>query len=260
MRPNCWRLLSALPRSGAHNMARDVALMHRARETGEIVFAVYGWSNPTLSLGRNQRANGCYDLDRMKSMGVDVVRRPTGGRALLHHRELTYSVTAPLEFGASLRESYERINRILIAGLRQLGVGASVATVTAPSLPPTDIPCFATPTRGELISDGRKLVGSAQWRNDGALLQHGSILIDDDQSMIQSFSVGADDREPIPAPATLKNALGREPDPSEIANAMFDSVRRLEDSAAEFLDESEVSAATLREVPHFENELWTWRR
>src|SRR5438105_3671850 len=186
-----WRLLDAPSRRGAENMARDVALMRRAKETGEVVFSVYGWSQPTLSVGRNQRANGCYDRERLQAMRVDVVRRPTGGRALLHHRELTYSVTAPLEFSASLRESYERINRILLFGLQQLGVGASVASGVGAALPPTDVPCFAAPARGELVSDGRKLVGSAQCRDDGALLQHGSILIDDDQSMIGLFSVGA---------------------------------------------------------------------
>ena len=255
-----WRLLSVSSRRGAENMARDVALMHRAKETGEVVFSVYGWSKPTLSLGRNQRAEGCYDRKKMHAMGIDVVRRPTGGRALLHHRELTYSVTAPIEFSPSLREAYERINQILLSGLQRLGVGASVAAGIGSAIPPTDIPCFATPARGELVSDGRKLVGSAQWRDAGALLQHGSILIEDDQSMIPLFSIGADDREPIPMPATLTDALGRAPDFSEIAELMFESVRELEDSAAEALDESEIFSATLGEVPHFENELWTWRR
>src|SRR4029079_9952012 len=127
-----WRLLSVPPRDGAENMARDVALMNRARETGEIVFSVYGWRQKTLSLGRNQRAKGCYDLDRMREMGVDVVRRPTGGRALLHHREVTYSVTAPIRQGDSLRDSYERINRISLMGLQQLGVRASVAEPDGP--------------------------------------------------------------------------------------------------------------------------------
>src|SRR6185295_14167086 len=140
-----WRLMSVGPRNGAENMARDVALMDRARNTGEIVFSVYGWTQKTLSLGRNQRAKGCYDLGRMRAMGVDVVRRPTGGRALLHHREVTYSVTAPLDQGDSLRDSYERINRILLFGLRTLGVKASVADPTGPAALPTDTPCFATP-------------------------------------------------------------------------------------------------------------------
>lgn len=255
-----WRLLSAPPRSGAENMARDVALMARARESGEIVFSVYAWTQPTLSLGRNQRAKGCYDLERMRAMGVEVVRRPTGGRALLHHREVTYSVTSPLEQSDSLRESYERINRILLTGLRQLGVRASIADSKTPSVPPTDIPCFATPAQGELISDGRKLVGSAQWRDDKALLQHGSILIEDDQALIPLFSLRSDNGEPLPVPATLASALGRAPDVAEVSNALFDAVRALEDVDAITLDESQVRSGMLAELPHFENELWTWRR
>jgi lipoate-protein ligase A len=241
-------------------MARDVALLGRARESGENVFSVYGWAQPTLSLGRNQRAKGCYDLECMRAMGVEVVRRPTGGRALLHHREVTYSVTSPLEHGDSLRESYERINRILLTGLRQLGVRVSVADSKTPAAPPTDIPCFATPARGELVSDGRKLVGSAQWRDDRALLQHGSILIEDDQSLIPLFSIGLDNREPVPVPATLTGALGRAPDVAEVSNALFDGVRALEDADAVTLDESEVRSLMLAELPRFENELWTWRR
>jgi lipoate-protein ligase A len=241
-------------------MARDVALMGRARETGEIVFSVYGWTRPTLSLGRNQRANGCYDLERMREMGVDIVRRPTGGRALLHHREVTYSVTSPLDHDESFRESYERINRILLAGLRRLGVPASVADSTTPALAPTDIPCFATPARGELVSDGRKLVGSAQWRDERALLQHGSILIENDQSLIPLLSIGSDNHEAVPTPATLASALGRAPDAAEVSAVLFDVVRALEDADAVVLDESEVRSRMLAELPRFENELWTWRR
>jgi lipoate-protein ligase A len=241
-------------------MARDVALLGRARATGETVFSVYGWTRPTLSLGRNQRAAGCYDVDRMRTMGIDIVRRPTGGRGLLHHREVTYSVTAPIEAGDTLRESYERINNILLYGLERLGVGASVAAPEGPAPRPTDAPCFATPARGELVTGGRKLVGSAQWREDGALLQHGSILIEDDQSLIAEFSLGANGSATIPRPATLAAALGRVPSTGEIRDALFDAVRHLEDPDASPLDESEVRARTRAELPRFENELWTWRR
>src|SRR5688572_7895873 len=121
-----WRYLVAPPRNGAENMARDVGLMRRARETGESVFSIYGWAQPTLSLGRSQAAAGCYDLERMRSLCIDVVRRPTGGRALLHHREVTYSVTAPLVAGITPRSFYDRINSILLAALARLGVGASL--------------------------------------------------------------------------------------------------------------------------------------
>src|SRR3954466_12069034 len=92
-----WRLLVTPPASGPENMALDEALMARAIETGEWVLRVYSWATPTLSLGRNQTARGRYDLGRIRERGLGVVRRPTGGRAILHDREITYSVTAPVD-------------------------------------------------------------------------------------------------------------------------------------------------------------------
>src|SRR5215207_8059381 len=109
-----WMLLLTPPLSGAENMALDEALMRRATETGEATFRVYTWAEPTLSFGRNQTALGTYSAGRARRRGVSVVRRPTGGRSLLHHREITYSVTAPLGSSGSLRESYARINRLLV--------------------------------------------------------------------------------------------------------------------------------------------------
>src|SRR6476619_5981772 len=100
-----WRLMLVPPRRGAENMARDTGLMDRARATGEAVLSVYSWERPTLSLGRNQTAAGRYDLTAIKHRGIDVVRRPTGGRALLHWHEVTYSVTAPIAEGESLNDS-----------------------------------------------------------------------------------------------------------------------------------------------------------
>jgi lipoate-protein ligase A len=255
-----WRLLVAPPRRGAENMARDVALMRRARETGESVFSIYGWSQPTLSFGRNQRAIGCYDMEQILSLGIDTVRRPTGGRSLLHNREVTYSVTAPLQAGVALRDSYERINLILLTALRSLGVGASVATPDGAATPPDNSPCFAAPSRGELITDGRKLVGSAQWREAGALLQHGSILIEDDQSLIPLVSLGQNGSSTITPPATLTEALGRKPVFDEIAGALVGALREIEDCQANSIDESEVGDSTRAELPRFENEVWTWRR
>src|SRR3954469_16962166 len=151
-----WRLLLAPPRSGAENMARDIALQRRAAATSEIVFSIYSWLRPTLSFGRNQPAAGLYDLRRIREAGTDVVRRPTGGRAILHHREVTYSVTAPAASAGDLRESYERITAVLVHGLRSLGVSAEIAApagrVTAPGL----APCFDEPSAGELTVNGRE--------------------------------------------------------------------------------------------------------
>src|SRR6476620_5597934 len=124
-----WRLLLAPPRPGAENMARDTALQARAAATSETVFSIYSWSRPTLSFGRHQPAVGLYDLERIREADIDVVRRPTGGRAILHHREITYSVTAPIDDASPLRATYERINRILLDGLTRLGVNAELAPV-----------------------------------------------------------------------------------------------------------------------------------
>jgi lipoate-protein ligase A len=240
-------------------MALDEALMARARRTGEHVLRVYAWSAPTLSLGRNQRASGVYLPDELERRGIGVVRRPTGGRALLHHREITYSVTAPCAADTGLTAEYGRINLLLRRALETLGVRVTVAAPESRSAPPSAIPCFAEPARGELIFDGRKLVGSAQWRHDGALLQHGSILVDDDQASIPSLM-----HEPVALigrPATLRDALGRAPVLNEVAEALFAAVRAHLDPRALPLEHDEALVQdTARLVTRFRDDTWTWRR
>jgi len=255
-----WRLMLIPPRSGAENMARDTALLERARVSREAVFSVYGWDRPTLSLGRNQIARGSYDLGEIARRKFAVVRRPTGGRALLHACEVTYSVTAPIATDGSLRDSYRRINRILIDGLSRLGVNAWEAISPGSPTAPGALPCFAAPADGELVSEDGKLVGSAQVREDGALLQHGSILIEDDQALIAGLLAGGTPQAGVPSAATLSGSLGRAPSTHEVASALFEAVRRLEDVDASPLDESELQDATLRHIEKYSSEWWTWRR
>lgn len=257
-----WRLLFAAPRSGAENMARDSALQARAARTGETVFSIYSWARPTLSFGRHQPAAGLYDIDKIRSANVDVVRRPTGGRAILHDREVTYSVTSPVRDAEPLRETYARINRILLDGLDRLGVDVELASPSERAPAPSVRPCFETPGEGELVARGSKLVGSAQWRDEGALLQHGSILVDDDQSSLPSFAAPAfgASANAIPRPATLHALLGRSPAIDEVADAMFDAVRSREDDEAIEMDEQEIREETMSRIPLFLDEGWTWRR
>jgi lipoate-protein ligase A len=256
-----WRLLMVPPRFGAENMARDSALQTRAARTGETVFSVYSWSKPTLSFGRNQPARGRYDLRKIREAGIDIVRRPTGGRAILHRREVTYSVTGPVDEAGSLRDTYARINRILQKGLSRLGILVEAVPRSRERTLSGVRSCFETPSEGELVAGGAKLVGSAQWRENGALLQHGSILVADDQSSLPDYSASASrEGESIPAPATLEALLGRAPGAEEVANAMFEAVRTLEDPDATELPEDEVRRDALERVPHFVNEDWTWRR
>jgi len=250
-------------------MALDEALMDYARDTGAWVLRVYSWSAPTLSLGRNQRALGGYNLARLGELAIDVVRRPTGGRAILHDREITYAVAAPLANAGDLRESYARINRLLVAGLRALGVGAvevagdfariSGADRFAEREQPGLLPCFHHPSIGEIIIDGRKLVGSAQWRGDGALLQHGSILVDDDQGQVGSLLIEAG--APVPRPATLREVLGCAPTDRDMAEVLFAAVRAHEDESA---PEIELDASLRKRAnalhAHYLDDGWTWRR
>jgi lipoate-protein ligase A len=259
--PMTWRLLVTPPASGAVNMALDEALMERARETREWVLRVYSWSRPTISLGRNQTARGCYDLTRIRELDLDVVRRPTGGRAILHHREITYSVTAPASDAGELRESYSRINRLLLGALNTLGAHAEVASDRRRSVRPGMAPCFDEPSPGELVLGGRKLAGSAQWRADGALLQHGSILIADDQSLLGTL--GSAVTHVIPRPATLTDALGRAPTVVETADALCGAIRILEDadvSEIRFDADDQLRARTSALVVRYEDDHWTWRR
>lgn len=253
-----WRLLLTPPLDGASNMAWDEALMARARLTGESVFRVYSWSAPTLSFGRHQTARDVYPAARLADAGVTAVRRLTGGRAVLHWREVTYSVTAPAPSGETLGESYAAINRLLLDGLARLGVRAEAAAPSGRAPLPDGAPCFETPTAGELVVAGRKLVGSAQVREDGALLQHGSMLVDDDQRLVADLSA-----HPIPAPpapATLRAVLGRAPVPADVADAMFAAVRTAQPNASALEPTDALQALHDAARARYADADWTWRR
>jgi lipoyl(octanoyl) transferase len=248
-----WRLLYTEPQGGIDNMALDHALLARAARTGESVLRVYSWRTPTISFGRHQRAVGVYDRGRLAAQGIEAVRRPTGGRAVLHAREVTYSVTAPVT--GALRATYASINRLLLDALRQLGVDATLAPRRARAPRPGGNPCFDVATEGEIVVAGRKLAGSAQCREGGALLQHGSILIEDDQGLVANL-VGA---APTPA-ATLREALGRAPAVEEVASALFAAVKASLDADAPTLTLEDTVRADLGALrARYSDEHWTWR-
>jgi lipoyl(octanoyl) transferase len=198
-----WRILDTPPAPGGWNMAVDEALALR-RRPGEAVLRFYGWSRPTLSFGRHQRALTRYDPLALKALGVDAVRRPTGGREVLHDRELTYSVVVPARWGGdgvrAPRALYRAVNEVLVRGLRTLGVPASLAGRDRPPLSPDAGACFGAPAPDELEVLGGKLVGSAQRRYGESLLQHGSILLA--PSLTSLAALEAPSTTVAPSPAT----------------------------------------------------------
>lgn len=253
------RLLVDPPLPGARNMAVDEVLMASGR-AGRVTLRLYRWEPGCLSFGRNQTARGRYDGDRARTMGFDVVRRPTGGRSVLHHRELTYAVTAPADWG-SLKEVYLRINRALAAGLRRLGVDARVhGGSDGPAPRPVVRACFRDPLPGEVTADGRKLVGSAQWRDAGAVLQHGSILLHNDQELVERLRVDGPPVAEVPA-VGLAELLGAEPDPRELEAALeagFEETLGRPLARGALAPEEEERAAERR--ARYEDPGWTWRR
>jgi lipoate-protein ligase A len=240
-------------------MATDEALLRRARRSAETVFRLYGWSRPTVSLGRNQIGRGRYDVERARSQGIDFVRRPTGGRAILHDREITYAVAAPIEAFGSLRESYRAINRLLLEALRSLGVDAREAEVSTRSPTPGVAPCFEAPVAGEVVAGGRKLIGSAQVRDGDAFLQHGSILIDNDQHLLSTL---LDDPQPIPAPATIRALTGRALTAPEFADALSQALCSATGRQPEPLELEDWLIADAQHLVRTRYAVadWTWRR
>jgi lipoate-protein ligase A len=254
-------ILAVFPAAdGPVNFARDEAMMARARATGETVVRIYAWDRPVVSFGRNERVVGRFSAERIEANGLQAVRRPTGGRALLHRRELTYAVAGRARDEQTLRGTYAAIHQLLAAALRLLGVDTALAD-TAAAAAPDGATCFALPTRGELVVDTRKLVASAQWREAGAYLQHGSVLIDNDHPLLDAITERDVRLPPVPPPATLRELLGRSPGTQELAAALAAALvadgaepRRIDSHA--LLDERVLEARQR----HYRDATWTWRR
>lgn len=161
----------------------EVLALSCARGEGGPALRLYAWDPPTVSVGYAQTLKGEVDLEACRRLGFGVVRRMTGGRAVLHQHELTYAVAFPegLLGPGGIQEDYRRISVGLIRGLRRLGVPADLSR-GSPGRGTVGGVCFLATSRFELCVAGRKLVGSAQRRLRGAVLQHGSLLLDLDRA------------------------------------------------------------------------------
>lgn len=201
-----WRLLNSSTggsgESGARNMAVDEAVLAEV-EAGlsPPTLRLYGWSPPCISLGHSQRPEEELDLRRVRELGYDVVIRATGGRAVLHIDELTYSVIAPpwAESWCGSRESsYRIISQAVARALAADGTGISLDRgypVEKPRALRAMTPCFSSTARSEVVWGDRKLVGSAQRRLRDAYLQHGSILVTrGHRNMVECLNLGEEKR------------------------------------------------------------------
>lgn len=277
------RFLDCGPARGAWNMAVDEVLLDNCRShlasggpPGEapFTFRLYAWSPAALTLGRNQSARRDVFIERLSKEGIDLCRRLTGGRAVLHDREITYSVVgSEALLGDTIEESYRRISEGLAAGLGRLGISAEFAPPSGGAYA-SQPSCFATTSVWEISIGGRKVAGSAQCREGRAILQHGSILLDSPEdrlaSLLRARSSGESQaretsqvRETSQADhaAGLCEVLGREVSYREAALALRGG---MEETFGSFLDEpltgEEAERARKAERRRYADSAWTMGR
>jgi lipoyl(octanoyl) transferase len=238
-------------------MARDAAMLDLADRTGAALLRLYRWQPYCLSFGRHEPAARRYGRDRIAKLGIECVRRPTGGRAVWHARELTYAVAAPLDAFGGLREAYRQIHATIAAALERLGALPLLAPPTS-LLPPHAGACFAAPVGGEVLLHGRKAVGSAQVRQNYAFLQHGSLLLEDDQSLVSELGGS---RAGPGSEITLTEALGRPVKFDEAAMAVrAEWVEWMGDEPAFETASVPLEDLTEHHTERFRDPSWTWAR
>lgn len=184
-----WRVLISRGLSASENMAIDDAIFQLVQEGKSTpLIRFYDWEHPTLTLGYHQSAEKEVDFAKLADKKYDFVRRPTGGRLVLHKNDVTYSIISPIidKMSGNVMKSYETISRALAEGIRLLGVDVSFQQKELSSFSQREAanPCFNSSSKYELEVKGKKIVGSAQARKNNVLLQHGSIILEDNQKEI----------------------------------------------------------------------------
>jgi len=278
-----WRLLITPPKPGTLNMAIDEAILEFVGR-GDLppTLRLYAWDPPCLSLGYAQPLND-VDLDRLNQSGWDLVRRPTGGKAILHTDELTYAVIAPhteIRMAGSVLESYSRLSQALLLALQFLGVPANIrhkskevetsqknGQIKYGQKNPGPV-CFEEPSTYEIIVNNKKLLGSAQARRKEGILQHGSLPLYGDLTRIIQVLKFSDEKTRVIAANRLLNrattielVLGEKIDwkiTAEAFSKAFQQVLNLALQMAPITSKEETRAAELV-MDKYENPTWTER-
>jgi lipoate-protein ligase A len=208
---NEWFLLvDYLPGKGALNMAVDEFLFDLLTDEPRTFLRFYQWERPTASLGYSQDAAKVLDLEFCRAKGIDVVRRMTGGKMVLHYQEITYSIASSDQelFTPTLGGSYKIVSQALMNGLGKMGLQPSLAQKAPLFYAKGNLPCFSRPAQDEIEVDGKKIVGSAQKRAGIKFLQHGSVPLQHDQALLRSVSRLKTSPEEIRM-TSLSETLGR---------------------------------------------------
>lgn len=227
-----WRLLVTPPSPGPWNMAVDSAVLESTASGGSLpTLRLYSWKPPCLSLGYAQPLTD-VDQEALAKRSWDLVRRPTGGRAILHTEELTYAVIGPRDdprLAGGVLTSYRRLATALFSALRSLGLPVQVQQSRDPDADPKQPICFENPSDYEITVKGKKLVGSAQARKQGGVLQHGSLPLRGDLTRITQVLN-------FPTPAARKQAAERLLNRAATVEEILDRKISWEEAAQAFQD------------------------
>jgi len=232
-----WKLVLEEASDGATNLALDGILLDRVSKASAPIntyLRFYGWKQPTLSLGFAQKSSRVIDFDFCRRHQIQVVRRITGGRAVLHHREVTYAVISndQLLFSkSSIEATYYEIARALSCGLQHLDIETSLAVLSKSKRKTLQSKfysaCFTRSHNHEILFAGKKLIGSAQRRTHQAFLQHGSILLDLDPDLSAGAIQGITPQNLASSTATVKSCLGYIPDWTLITSCLQKGFRQI---------------------------------
>ncbi|WP_332646711.1 lipoate--protein ligase family protein [Lysinibacillus sp. 54212] len=273
-----WYFINSGPCSPSFNMALDEALLNwHSENLIPPVIRFYEWNPATLSIGYFQQANKEIDLEEVKKQGLGFVRRPTGGRAVLHDKELTYSIIVEETYPnmpPTVTEAYRVLSEGLLFGFRNLGLNAYFSVPDTKEKQedlkkPKSAVCFDAPSWYELVVEGKKVAGSAQTRQKGVILQHGAILLDlDIEQLLSVFKFSSESmkekmREKLPEKAVAMNRLVQQPftipQCVEAFKLGFEKALQIELVPYE-LTEEQLAQVKKLEMEKYANDEWNFRK
>ncbi len=274
---NQWRFIFTGASDAFLNMALDEAISHSC-ERGHALptLRLYLWKPPGISIGYFQTMGKTVDLTKCKRSNVDVVRRMTGGRAVLHENEITYSLCACCEdypeLGPNTQETYQRISFALVESLKALGIQAEWVKPQRDRIALTDSssvskPCFVSNSRYEITVGGKKLIGSAQKRQKSSFIQHGSIPLGNGKACLPEFlpekNIKDNMKKKLDERSTsLERILKRRVESEEVISALKRGFSRFFDvtMVEEQLSQKELQTAQMLKEKKYATEDWNFRR
>jgi len=258
-----WSLIvDKTPLKGSLNMAIDDYLFQSLTDIPETYLRFYTWEKPTASLGYSQRVSKVLDAEFCRNNGVDVVRRMTGGKLVLHHNEATYSVcSSDTEiFSSRVVESYSLISEALMRGLEKMGLEPCLADAPPDFYTKGNLPCFSYPARNEVEVQGKKIIGSAQKRVKFKFIQHGSIPLEEEDELLKSVTSLAGRGDDIRM-ISLQSALQKKVNFEWVVEYLKEGFSEYfgVDLKPKKFAKQEMKAILKIQKERYENDAWTYR-